>query len=564
MERQNTLRTSARSQRQMISNRSNLSTLNSSSVLTGQNKSDIFNQIIGSSTDNLNLSRAGLNASSRSMNNFAASQRNQYFQNKKHASNTLNTRNQKYLTKSKENLTSVSSFVATGLDNNNETANYYGKSNDSSVDENENMTSSNQQDNLTSKTDLSNQYHVYDANNTNSNSMNKSSVKFYSDNPMTDEDEDTTTTDEITDDTAITKQNLHRFTIKKHSPIDLSIKTSDTYAENYSASHQNQTLQLPHHHHQPAPQPRSIKTISPPAKQSTPNLANPNHRAPANFNSISYDKIMNTTNTDDDEQDANSRRLLTSKVNTSNMLTSIAKKFEPPKANVTTFKSPEPTSLVQDSLNNDSILSKSTTNITNISSLTNQSIQTPVNVPTTSDYENLSNLVLDDITPNKFFSTPVTATRRNIYMTNSNNLLQVASPPSTANRAAPVPPPTRPPAIPASIQNGFKLNPKNDTLNADDDAESVMSCQLITSASLLLNRESVREAQQIKQEDKKPLRQQQQQQQQLPPPPFNPRHFVNSQATQTALPNLQRTPHAPIMKQTETDPLKPPPMETTI
>jgi len=63
LERQNTLRTSARSHRHMINNSSNLSTnLNSNSNL---NKSALFSQAIGNSTDNLASTRGGLNASSR-------------------------------------------------------------------------------------------------------------------------------------------------------------------------------------------------------------------------------------------------------------------------------------------------------------------------------------------------------------------------------------------------------------------------------------------------------------------------------------------------------------------
>lgn len=209
--------------------------------------------------------------------------------------------------------------MATGLDSNSNHSTYYGNptlhpsnnNNNSSLDENdENLT--NQQDNLTSKTDLSNQYHMYDSagGGVAGSGCNKSSVKFYSDNPISadeteDDDDDDTTTDDITDDTAVTKQNLNRFIIKKHSPTELSIRTQDTYAETM-----------------PSIQPRSIiksNHISPPTKQSTPNLNNNKAQlVKSNYNPISYDKIMNLTSADEDDLEVNSRRLLTNKVNTSN------------------------------------------------------------------------------------------------------------------------------------------------------------------------------------------------------------------------------------------------------
>ena len=351
---------------------------------------------------------------------------------------------------------------------------------------------------------------------------------------MTDEDDDEeyedddTTTDDITDDTAVTKQHLNRFNIKsKHSPTDLSVRTTDTYAESYS-QHHNQ--------HLPVIQPRKIVSPSSILKNNK------------NNNPVSYDKLTNL-NLDD--------RLLTNKINTSK---------------ISTFKVTPPTPPL-----NDSILSKSTTNITNISSLTNQSQNYPTH--NTSDYENLSNLVIDDIAPNKFFSTPVTTTKRNVYTTNSNNLLQMV----------PKPPPTRPPAIPTNVltssntpppttttQNlSFKLNPN------EEDSDSVMSCQLITSASLLINRDSVREA---KRELKPPESSTTATTANKPILPFlNPRHFVNTQSTQTLNQPKQQIAKQTINNNNNTntqqlkkieissnkvtapiDSLKPPPMETTI
>ncbi len=149
----------------------------------------------------------------------------------------------------------------------------------------------------------------------------------------------------------------------------------------------------------------------------------------------------------------------------------------------------------------------------------------------------MSNFVIDD----KFYST-----KRNI-LTNS-NLLQLASPttPQKLKNSAPVPPPTRPPPIPASI--GFKLNHQNN----DTDSESIMSCQLITSANLLLNRESVREATTEKFINKA---------KQNNLPNFTPRHNTQSAQTQTILPSI------PLLKnpqQSTNNQLKPPPLETTI
>ena len=144
---------------------------------------------------------------------------------------------------------------------------------------------------------------MYDAAAANTmNSINKSSVKFYSDNPVSgddteDNEDDDTITDDITDDTAVTKQNLNRFNIKKHSPTELSVRTQDTYAETMPVI-------------QPRTKPNHIPS---PPKQSTPNLNN----NVKNYNPITYDKIMNIT-ADEDDLDVNSRRLLTNKINNSN------------------------------------------------------------------------------------------------------------------------------------------------------------------------------------------------------------------------------------------------------
>jgi len=147
---------------------------------------------------------------------------------------------------------------------------------------------------------------MYDASNT-MNSVNKTIAKFYSNNPVSSEetgdDDDDTTTDDITDDTTVTKQDLNRFIIKKQSPTQLSVRTQDTYAETIPTIQPRNQIHKPSH-------------ISPPTKQSTPNMNNNKAQLTKNYNPISYDKIMNLT-ADEDDLDVNSRRLLTNKVNTS-------------------------------------------------------------------------------------------------------------------------------------------------------------------------------------------------------------------------------------------------------
>ena len=91
----------------------------------------------------------------------------------------------------------------------------------------------------------------------------------------------------------------------------------------------------------------------------------------------------------------------------------------------------------------------------------------------------------------------------------------------------------------------------------DTDSDSVMSCQLITSSSLLLNRNTVREAQNIIESpsQKRPQNIKTQ-------PPLNPRHFLTTQpktnesTTQTQAINNEIN--------QDLDASKPPPMETAI
>lgn len=159
---------------------------------------------------------------------------------------------------------------------------------------------------------------------------------------------------------------------------------------------------------------------------------------------------------------------------------------------------------------------------------------------------------------------PQIPSKRNIYTTlpkNGNNLLQVKP------QQPPPPPQTHAPEL---KQFSHESNNKRHLSIENDDNESMMSCQLITSSSLLLNRENVKEAKRII-ESKKQV----QERYLVPPmrknvieqnrPILSPRSFipanqhydvlVSSLANQDA--NVQLT-------QTDSDASKPPPMETAI
>ena len=182
---------------------------------------------------------------------------------------------------------------------------------------------------------------------------------------------------------------------------------------------------------------------------------------------------MNTTLTTDtdDDPDANSRRLLTNKVNTSQIIHKpttpqrkpINSTYYPPENNISTFTS-------------GSILSKSSLNMTNVTPLNgslinNSQITKPSHtIPSSSsEYENLSNNTLNDILTNYPNHVPKSG----------NNLLQYAKP-----RLAPQQPPNLPPPP----------VPLNKQQNTTDDSDSVMSCQLISSSNLLLNRDTLKDA----------------------------------------------------------------------
>ena len=312
------------------------------------------------------------------------------------------------------------------------------------------------------------------------------------------DDEDTTTTDELTDDTAVTKQHTNRFNkLKDQSLANFSTNTTDTYAAHFA---------------EPRPKPIiKINNISPPTKQSTPNLVH--HQLNTNnyfaqINKTSYDKFMNTTTDDDEQQENNSSRLLTHKVNSS-----IEKPIfylPPPKQK---FFTPIVTA-------NSSLVSKSNTNLTNISSL-------PSNNPSQSDLT--GELVsiqskLPDYEIYQPMATPLTLTKRNVYTVNSSCL--------------PAPPPIPRSGIPtgraAPPRPFLPIQPQQQGNNYSDDNESVMSCQVIASSSLLLNRDYVREA----------------------------KHIIVDTAATTHSSQTQ-TPHDVLFKDSS-DSSKPPPMETCI
>jgi hypothetical protein len=147
---------------------------------------------------------------------------------------------------------------------------------------------------------------------------------------------------------------------------------------------------------------------------------------------------------------------------------------------------------------NGSILSKSTLNMTNVTplnaSLTNSSqiinhTQQPSAQFSSSEYENLSNNTLNDILtnyPNHTVSNSNKQTAKSV-----NNLLQFVKPQSSTTTHQP--PNLPPPPVP-QIKIGILSNNQNQNT---DDSDSVMSSVLITSSNLLLNRNIVRDAKNI-------------------------------------------------------------------
>lgn len=441
-------------------------------------------------------------------------------------------------------------FVASGLDSKHSTSsgvNFYGENDD----ENRTMTSR-PQHNAGTNVSSSIQYHMLDANNANNNSNNKSSHKYTSPadeagDSQLDDQTNTTNTSESDDVTTMTStsgrihQQSGRF--QRNPRSDVSPSQRDSGVAVSESTLEKQFIQA-----------RLIKTSNASPKQSTPNL-DPNRRAAGgggkNFVPFasSYDKLMNTTLTTDtdDDQDANSKRLLTHKVNTSSS-------FDPRRLqqqqSSSSFKPViyEPSPQVRNDLQSGSMLSNATTNMTSVTPLANVSL---LNAPgpssvggggggipySSSDYENLSNTALNDILDNYPRSrAPIVADRKRPPPT------AAPPPPRPFMPAPPAPPPSRPPPIYAQSNN-------------DDDEESLVSCQLITSASLLMNRDLVKEARHITAQPKNTSV--------LP----NPRSMSGiSAASGTGEANSIRKPaqDAVVQVQTDVDATKPPPMETAI
>lgn len=502
------------------------------------------------------ISRAGRSLYGQIYN----SQRNQYFANRKNKkpgeaggpdddniAETQSNHSQSYQAAP----ANAGGFVSSGLDR----VNFYGENDKPPANE----------PNEFAKSNPSVQYHILDA--ANSTATRKSSLKYNYDH----DDDDTSDTDEAT---ATTKSNRDRFDFKagEHSPGESSNKTTITdYTDNNEVV-EKQFIQA-----------RLIKTttatattpnapISPPPKQSTPNLENKLNQAKqrTNYNPMtftsSYDKLMNTTLTTtdtDDDQDANSKRLLTNKVNTSN-LTPVKSKIPPNQyTQMPSFQSYNrpPSTFIShnnnDSVNNQnsfncpSILSNATTNMTNVTPLGNVSLQqgnmNGAVQQQSSDYENLSNSAINDILDNypRHNATPAVANRKNAGLNNNNtgsqnHLLQVA-PTNRPRLVMPAPPPVPP--------------PKN-YMADNDDADSMMSCQLITSASLLVNRDTIKEARHITSEPAlavPSLRKM---------PILNPRHLMPVHYEQ---PPHHKSQDAVVQHtHTDVDATKPPPMETAI
>lgn len=406
---------------------------------------------------------------------------------------------------SRDNLKSPPSttFIASGLDSKQSTSsgvNFYGENEDETSRTTTTPTAV-AKHNGTGSSSI--QYHMLD---TGSVSMNKSAVMQQRlervDSPLDDQTNSTNTSesDETTTNTPRFDSRLH------HHNQSMTPSQRDSGVGVSEATLEKQFIQA-----------RLIKQPSP--KQSTPNTGRPKHFVP--FTS-SYDKLMNTTLTTDtdDDQDANSKRLLTSKV-----VTSRPQPQPPSTFAASSFKpSYEPTPQLQSG----SMLSNATTNMTSVTPLGNVSLLNAPGVTgiqySSSDYENLSNSALNEILDNYPKSrAPIVADRRK---------------PPNSQPPPPAPPPQSrplPPSRPPPIYN------QQQQQHHDDDEESLVSCQLITSASLLMNRDLVKEARHITAQPKN-----------VPIAP-NPRS-LSTKSAQDAV----------VQVQTDVDATKPPPMETAI
>lgn len=143
----------------------------------------------------------------------------------------------------------------------------------------------------------------------------------------------------------------------------------------------------------------------------------------------------------------------------------------------------EPPPINRSELASGSLLSNATTNMTNVTPLGGHDLSLLGGSGklqySSSDYENLSNTALNDILenyPNQSRSrAPLVADRAGGGVA------------ASSRRPLPPPPPSRPPPPIYTAPSEA----------ASEDQESMVSCQLITSASLLVNRDLVKEARHV-------------------------------------------------------------------
>lgn len=522
IDRQNTLRTSARTHRHMIgagSSLSQFSTLSSSQAQVNKSGAIYSGSNFGNtSMDSLSMSGTRSNAmlmsrSGRSLyGQIYNSQRNQYFRNKSRNPDEINEedgRNRMDESRDDELKSSPPSiFIASGLDSKQSTAaesngvNFYGEN------DGETATLANNRQNQ------SIQYHMLDpSNNTNKSSINKYTLPDSVDSPLDDQTNTTNTSesDEATSSSATT--HLPRY--QRHHRTDVSPSQRDSGVAVSESTLEKQFIQA-----------RLIKSSALP-KQSTPNL-DPTNRRGANFSS--YDKLMNTTLTTDtdDDQDANSKRLLTHKTINSRAAGHQPSSFKP------MIYEPGPTT--RSDLQSGSMLSNAT-NMTSVTPLANVSLQNvpgPIGIQySSSDYENLSNTAINNILDNypPKSRVPVVADRK-----------KPPPPVAYTQPRPPAPPPSRPPPIYSQGQH------------REDDDESLVSCQLITSASLLMNRDLVKEARHVTAQAKN-----------APIQPSNPRSGGVNVGEAAGVGSMRKPGQdAVVQVQTDVDATKPPPMETAI
>lgn len=304
--------------------------------------------------------------------------------------------------------------------------------------------------------------------------------------------ESNTTTDELTDEGNFTSTNFtinnnfrdstgfQTFNNQQTSSAEFSINTTETYTD------------------QKSPQ------VSPPAKQSTPNLSN-NRRHTSQSPKNKHEIRFKTKASHNNEHQFGS--LLANKAH----------------HHIAPLVDPNLESLTSGSL-------VSNTNLTNISPLNSINLNSSCVQPPS----------LTSLSP----AVPLTLTKQNIYhQDNSSSTSSLQTNRNLVRPSVPPPPPhSNIPPLPSQI--ALRKLKANESLPTSD-AESTISCQLITSSSLLLNRDFVKQASLVRLDaNGRPL----------PPPKI-------SHQTQT---NNELFVHPSQAAENSTDAAKPPPMETCI